>query len=379
MLRDGTLRVVSPRGLGRTETLLIEALPVRDPGRALFGMDSEGAVALAARKLWPDADVEWFHLDAYVAAKVARNFATNRALDLTADARPDPPEGPFDLIALPFGAGREALLMRDTLEAAHDALRVGGRLIAATDGKVTALRDVLKKVFGNWTPAAPPPKSSRRDDRGGAFYAERKRERPRRADRAHVREARFEHPGGETTIQIETRPGTFAHGQIDRGTRTLAEWLEVSDEETVADLGAGCGTLGLLAAARLPNARVLLVDSNARAIDCARRSAERAGMGERVTAVVAADFENLPDAGGGGYALCLANPPYFGDFRIARSFVGTAHRILRPGGRLALVTRSGKASDAHAEVVREVFADVDVHERGDYTVLEARRGSILAE
>jgi 16S rRNA (guanine1207-N2)-methyltransferase len=359
----------SARGLKRETLLLIEALPKRAPGRALFGLDTEGAPAIAARALWPEASLAWFHFDAYVGAKVKGVLGRNRAATVEVVVEEDPPAGPFDLVALPFPGRSESLLMRDLLESAHDRLAVGGRLVAATDGKPDALRKAVDKVFGNVTPAA------KRTDRGACFYAERKRAKPAQSDHSHVVRAKIAHAdgSGETSLDLETRPGTFSHGAVDRGTRALAEWLQPRGAEHVLDLGAGSGLLGLYAAKILPEARVVLVDSNARAAGCARRNARRAGVAERAEVLVRADVEDVPLPERGGYSLVMTNPPYFSQGRIATQFVSRAHALLRRGGRFALVVRAGAATDMHFEIVRGVFGGGAVDERDGYAIVHARR------
>jgi len=367
VVRDGAMEFLSRRGLNTATGFLIDALPKRAPGRALFGMDTEGAAAMAGRSLWPDAAIEWTHVDAYVAHKVGSGLAFNGVDDVPAHEAADLPQGPFDLIALPFPGASDSQLMWDLLEASHDALAVGGRLVAATDGKPDALRKGLKKVFRNVTPGA-------YGRRGGAsFYATRKRSASALSDRSKIVRAVIRPADGAeaTALDVETRPGTFAYRRFDAGTRALAESWSPAAEESVLDLGAGCGGLGLYAALRLPAARVTLVDSNARAIGCAERTAERMGVADRVRAVVRADFEDLPRVEG-GYELALANPPYFGDFRIARSFAETAHTQLREGGRALFVAKQGKAGEALAEVVADVFRHVSVGDRNQYAIVEAR-------
>ena len=124
-LREGSLVFESPRGLRRETALLIEALPKRAPGRALFGLDTEGAVAIAARAMWPEADLSWFHFDAYVGAKVKGVLGRNRAETVDVVVDEDFPPGPFDVAALPFPRNSEALLMRDILESVHDREALG--------------------------------------------------------------------------------------------------------------------------------------------------------------------------------------------------------------------------------------------------------------
>jgi len=371
IVRDGAFEFLSRRGLNIATRFLIDALPKASPGRALFGLDTEGAAAMAARTLWPAAAIEWTHLDAYVAQKVGHVLAMNGIDDVPAHETEDIPDGPFDLIALPFPATSDSQLMWDLLEGSHDALAMGGRFVASTDGKPDALRKALKKVFRNVTPGT----IGRRG--GASFYATRKREAAALSDRRKVVRAVVRPADGADPVplDLETRPGTFAYRSFDKGTRALAEAWTPAGEDSVLDLGAGCGGLGLYAALRLPAASVTLIDSNARAIGCARRTAQAMDVADRVRVAVRADFEDLPPVDG-GYALVLANPPYFGDFRIAHSFATTAREQLRGpehgGGRALFVAKRGKAGDALRDVVADVFPDVRVSERADYAIVEAR-------
>lgn len=371
-VRDGEFRFESPRGLARETRLLVEALVREAPDRALFGMDSEGAVALVAGDLWPDAEAHWFHLDEYVARKVRGVLRQNLAAGIEVHVAPDPPPGPFDLVALGFARGTERLLLLDLLEQAQAALRPGGRLIVATSGSGKTLEKLVKRVFGNVVPAAPVGKGSRRKGAGACFYAIRRREEPRVAERAHVLTPTFGVGEAAVGLRLETRPGTFSHGSLDRGTRALGEWWRPKGERSVLDLGAGCGALGLLAAVQLPDARVVLVDSNARACDCARRNAERNGVADRVEVLLRADLEDLPRPAA-GYDLVLANPPYFSDLRIPRAFARAAVAHLAPEGRAAFVARSGRAGSLHEQVLRDAFERVDLHTQGDYQVAVASR------
>ena len=368
-LREDALQFQSARGLRRETSLLIEALPKKAPARALFGLDTEGAVAIGAHAIWPDASLVWFNFDAYVGAKVKGVLGRNFAEDVEVVVDEDLPPGPFDVVALPFPRNSEALLMRDLLESVHDRLKIGGRLVASTDGKPDALRKALDKVFGNATPAA------ERGIRGACFYAIRKRVKPCQSDHSHIVRARIVHADGtgETSLDIETRPGTFCHGAIDRGTRALAQWLEPRTATHVLDLGAGGGLLGIYAAKRLPEARVVLVDSNARAAGCARRNAERNGVADRVEVLVRADVEDVPLPERGGFSLCVTNPPYFSQWRIATQFVTKAYSLLRRGGRLALVVKSGAAATEHARIVHGVFGGAAVDERDGYGIVHASR------
>ena len=358
-LRGGAIRVRSARGLRRTEALLIEALPAGAPERFLCGLDPEGALAIAARGVWggPAPHVAWWHLDAYVSSRAAATMVRAGAAPLEvrcqsdlpgvgAPGEPTPaPEAPFDLIELPFPRGQEAILGRELIEEAHVALRPGGKLLAATDEpRGRWLGKVLRDVFGNANVA--------RDERKGGVVLVSKRTRAR----AEVRDHRhlIKVALREQELALWSRPGVFGHARLDDGTRALASAFEVLPADVVLDLGCGYGALGLLAAKLAPEGRVVAVDSNARAASLAERNAREAGLADRVRALHRAELDDLGEP---AFDLALANPPYFGNWRIAQAFVDTAAATLRPGGRLWMVA---KAADRHAELLGDRFRDVRV-------------------
>jgi 16S rRNA (guanine1207-N2)-methyltransferase len=69
---------------------------------------------------------------------------------------------------------------------------------------------------------------------------------------------------------------------------------------------------------------------------------------------------------GGGFDVALANPPYYANSALARLFVGRARALLKPAGRLFLVTRQ---PEEVGRLVVEAFGHAGgVLHRG-YTVL----------
>ncbi|MBQ9693210.1 MAG: methyltransferase, partial [Kiritimatiellae bacterium] len=67
------------------------------------------------------------------------------------------------------------------------------------------------------------------------------------------------------------------------------------------------------------------------------------------------------------YDLFLANPPYFGDWRIAEFFIKTAARLLKRGGILAFVS---KRESKPLEMMQEQgFDTLGSFSRRGYTVL----------
>ena len=83
--------------------------------------------------------------------------------------------------------------------------------------------------------------------------------------------------------------------------------------------------------------------------------------------VAAARLEGLPES---AFDVALANPPYYAQQSIARLFVEGSHRLLRPGGRLYLVTRQ---ADLIEPIVHEHFGRSGMKLCRDYAVYTAKK------
>ncbi|MFP4056707.1 MAG: class I SAM-dependent methyltransferase [Candidatus Brocadiia bacterium] len=356
---DGRLKVLSPKGVRRTECALLEALPRGKGGLAVVVNSTEALAGLALRALNPAAAVHCHFDDAwdFEAAQAAARRHPRLAPEL--GLAPDPPDGPWDLAVLPTEAAGETELLRERLDWAAEHLRPGGLLVASTDNRRDrALRQEILGRLGAATEVPGPTRSS-----GVAYIAPRPRDlKLRKRDR----ERTFTVREGERVLRFVSRPGVFCHGKLDDGTRALLATVEMGQAQRVLDLGCGVGVLGAVAAIRCPQARVTLVDSSARAIHCAQRSLAALGLADRCTTVLTAHAARDLEP---GFDLVLSNPPYYGNYRISERFLDAAARVLVPGGSLALVT---KGVEWHRQAMEQRFEAVEVQERGGYAVLTAR-------
>jgi 16S rRNA (guanine1207-N2)-methyltransferase len=167
-------------------------------------------------------------------------------------------------------------------------------------------------------------------------------------------------------IKLLTRPGVFAHTRPDSGGLALAESAVVQPGQKLLELGCGCGLVGLLLAARLKDAaEFVLVDSNARAVECARRGVDLNGLhGLRIEH--ADVFEPEPAA----FDVVLGNPPYYAQRRIAEYFLSVGARALRPGGVLWLVTKHGAEIE---ELALALQFQVETQHRRGYDISVCRK------
>ena len=169
-------------------------------------------------------------------------------------------------------------------------------------------------------------------------------------------------PGGPYTF--EASAGVFSSRGLDPGTRTLIETVDVNAGDRVLDLGCGYGAIGIAAAKRAREVRLL--DSDLLAVRCARRNVVRNGLANARVAL-SDGFEAVT---GRSFDLILCNAPTHEGAATARRFVQGAARHLESKGRFAVVAmRPGM----YFKQMKRVFETVDqLVSRKGYTVLCAR-------
>lgn len=141
----------------------------------------------------------------------------------------------------------------------------------------------------------------------------------------------------------------------------LADFLTLPPGAAVADLGSGCGTLGLLLCARDAACRVTGVELDERAHRAALENIAKNGLEARMTALLGDVREIRSILPAGSFDCVLANPPYFpaGSGKVSRKsgmarseetlpleqLCRAAAWLLRTGGRFALVHRPERLCD----------------------------------
>lgn len=319
---------------------------------------AQAAHCLATER--PAAGVTAWFLDRYQHDLAVRSWGDSPS-NLRPACLPDLPTGPHDLTVIPLAKEGEAELSRDILQQAMLNLEIGGRLVAAVDNaRDTWLREQLAGT-GETVRVRPAtgPKP------GAVAYVVEKTREP-----AKIRDFACEvvFRDRERLLKAITRPGVFAHRRIDPGARHLLNAVDVASGTRVLDIGCGSGAVAIGIAARDPSVHVHAIDSSARAVECTRRGAEVNGLANVTVALEAGGEVDEP----GTYDLVLANPPYYGDFRIAELFVDAAWRALAPGGTLLVVT---KQPTWYVEHLPQRWHDVAREEVKTYHLIEAVRPS----
>ena len=140
----------------------------------------------------------------------------------------------------------------------------------------------------------------------------------------------------------------------------LGAWCNVSGARRVLDVGTGCGVIALMVAQRNPDASVLGIDIDASGVEEASYNFAHSPWGDRLEARCV-DYNDLDFSA--AFDLVVSNPPFFTcgvlppnqkrlNARHTRmltfeSLITGAKKMLRPQGRLALVT----PCESHKEII----------------------------
>lgn len=277
----------------------------------------------------------------------AKELPTNLEIACTADL----PVQEYQLAFLPLIASGEAELSRDFLQQLFHQLSIGGRLVVSVDNPEDRwVHDQLKGFEKSV--------KVRKFNDAVVYMVDKKT--PLKKLKDFSCELAFR--DCEELIQLITRPGVFSHRQLDNGARQLLDAVDVYPGARLLDIGCGSGSVTLGIAKRDASAVVHAVDSNARSLDCLARSLKINGISNVTMELNHTGVYGEPNQ----FDMALANPPYFADFRIAEKFITAAHRSLRPGGRLVLVT---KQPNWYRENLERWLIECDVFDSRRYFIV----------
>ncbi len=374
---DKTLRVVSRSGLNPTEALLLAQLPTLEKNLGILSAPvflggRTGALAMA---VWLRGKVRGpltlHSFDAHTLDVFQRNLAENHAPTYAAS---EPPTSGFNVTATPdIAALGEIAFWQMTrgdgtaelhlymLEQLTSEGGVKDIVIAADEVNETFLERFRKTCTGV---------TLRREGTVTLLMGKVTKPLPQEKLPNHV--ATFEVSlKGHAPITLETWPGCFCHRRADMGglalTEVVAEQVVFECGDRVMDMGCGCGMDGILLATAFADKHLHVdyQDSNACACESARANLHRYPHAANLI------FSAKGEGDAASYDLFLANPPYFGDWRIAEFFIQTAARLLKKGGLIAFVS---KREAKPQELLEQAgFTLLNAFPRRGYTVLLAER------
>lgn len=332
-LLSGRFEIELQPRLPFSEKPLIEALDRSPAQRVWVVMTPTALPALAARRLWPQSHVAYFHIDAHQTLEAdhlavrygMEPFETRCAENLPA-SEPAP-----DLVLSFFGRRQPSGLSCEIIRQARSRLAPSGHMLALTDDPNDQwLRRQLQKSFGNLTLL--------RSGKWSRLYdVKRKGPPPQPSEAEHFVMQTPVVWGGES-LRFETCHGVSCPDALPDRVRVLLEGMTPPQPcRSILVLGAGWGALGILAARATGAQHLKMIEPNARAAAMARRNVERLGPPDAEVCVAADPFLCLPEHQWRSWDMVLGQPGEVKPAPITDRFLATGRAALRPGGQICLV------------------------------------------
>ncbi len=193
-------------------------------------------------------------------------------------------------------------------------------------------------------------------------------------DTAHdYEEWNFELKG--KNFHFVTDSGVFSRDTVDYGSRVLIDAFEWEDlpEGPILDLGCGYGPIGL-SIASASGREIEMVDVNERAVDLAKRNAQRNQV-ENVDIHVSYIYENMHHE---EYAAILSNPPIRAGKQVVHEILTEAAPRLKTGGTLTIVIQKKQGAPSAQKKMLEAFGNAEIvkKDKGYYIIQSVKEDGL---
>ncbi|EHP85316.1 class I SAM-dependent methyltransferase [Methanotorris formicicus] len=167
---------------------------------------------------------------------------------------------------------------------------------------------------------------------------------------------------------FKTDSGIFSPNKVDKGTKLLAEEVEVDKDDDVLDLGCGYGVIGITLADEVNS--VVMTDINRRAIKLAKENIKLNNLEDLDIEVYQGDlYENVKHK---KYDIIVSNPPIKAGKKVIHRIIEEGKELLKDNGSLWVVIQTKHGAKSLAKFMGEVFGNVEtVTIKGGYRILKS--------
>lgn len=150
-----------------------------------------------------------------------------------------------------------------------------------------------------------------------------------------------------------TDAGVFSKKMVDYGSQVLLNALDLERGKNLLDVGCGYGPLGI-SLAKVQGVQSTMIDINSRAIDLAKKNAERNGV---VAHIFQSNiYENVSEK----FDYIISNPPIRAGKKVVHEIIEGAFDHLNQGGSLTIVIQKKQGAPSAKAKMEDVFGNSEI-------------------
>ncbi len=353
---DLNLEVTSRSGLHPTEiNLLNQIINEDDVAHTLFINNRTGVMPIYLAKTYPEASVNVINIDFHHYKKVEENIRLNKTSLNNLCASNYEPETKLTQLFLQIDSTTYSKeYYQDIFVKHYRLLKKKGKIFISCDKRAKWFEDFLRLFSISYS-------LEKFNKTQFVLILRKSLEFPEYLDYNDTYQLNLPN---RPSIEYFSVPGVFAHHRIDEGALALIDVVEANEDDIIIDMGCGIGTVGLALAAYYNPKQTIFVDSNIRALDCAKKNAELNEL-ENCQFYLTDEGLNKKKA-----TIFVGNPPYFSNFRIADLFIDNAYSNLAKGGTAYIVAKN--ITHIHKAMLK-VYGNATITLRRGYSVISSTK------
>lgn len=155
------------------------------------------------------------------------------------------------------------------------------------------------------------------------------------------------------SFHFYTDAGVFSKKKVDYGSQVLLNALDLERGKNLLDVGCGYGPLGI-SLAKVQGVQSTMIDINSRAIDLAKKNAERNGV---VAHIFQSNiYENVSEK----FDYIISNPPIRAGKKVVHEIIEGAFDHLNQGGSLTIVIQKKQGAPSAKVKMENVFGNAEI-------------------
>ena len=155
------------------------------------------------------------------------------------------------------------------------------------------------------------------------------------------------------SFHFYTDAGVFSKKMVDCGSQVLLNALDLERGKNLLDVGCGYGPLGI-SLAKVQGVQSTMIDINSRAIDLAKKNAERNGV---VAHIFQSNiYENVSEK----FDYIISNPPIRAGKKVVHEIIEGAFDHLNQGGSLTIVIQKKQGAPSAKVKMEDVFGNSEI-------------------